>query len=340
MTFDIFENSAFSLSSLTESLVHAEHKPTLLTDLNVFQPKPIATTTIQVEEKDGALSLIEFSERGAPIGDKADSKRKLRNFNTYRIAKGATITAAEVQNIRAFGTESELLTAQKLIAEINQGLVDDVDLTKEFHRLAAVQGKLLDADGSVVEDYYTAFGVTANADISISMGGTYAAMKTKFNEMIRSMMKESRGSWINGRTGVVALCGHEFFDAFVTSSAIASTYLNQVQANELRGEYAMPYDMVKIFGITFIDYRGTDDGSTVSIAADEAAVFPVGGNGIFVEYQSCGESLEVANTMGKPMYAHIVRDVQRNFWIRPEVMAYGNTLCLRPKMLNTLKKAA
>lgn len=339
MTFDIFENSAFSLSSLTESLVHADHKPTLLGDLKVFQQKSIATTTIQVEEKDGALSLIEFSQRGAPIGDKGDAKRKMRNFNTYRIAKGATITASEIQNVRAFGTESELLTAQKLIADTNQGLVDDVDLTKEFHRLAAVQGKLLDSDGSVVEDYYTAFGVTANADITIDAGGTLSAMKIKFNTMIRDMMKQSKGAWVDGRTGVVALCGDEFFDSFVSSSAVASTYLNQLAANELRGDFAMPYDMVKIFGITFINYRGTDDGTTVSIATDEAAVFPVGGNGIFMEYNSCGESLEVANTMGKPMYAHLVRDVQRNFWIRPEVMAYGNTLCLRPKMLNTLKLA-
>lgn len=340
MTFDIFNDDAFSLSSLTDSLVNAEHKPTLLTDLNVFQTKAISTTTIQVEEVNGALSLIGFSERGAPIAEGSGDKRKMRNFNTYRIAKGSTITASEFQNVRAFGTESELLTAQKVIADRNQSLVDDVNMTKEFHRLAAVQGKLLDSDGSVVEDYYTAFGVTANADITVSMGGTYGSMKTQFNTMIRSMMAESKGSWISGRTGVVALCGHEFFDKFVTSSAIAQTYLNQVQANELRGEYAMPYDMVKVFGITFIDYRGTDDGTTVSIAADEAAVFPVGGNGIFMEYQAPGEDLAVANTMGRPMYANLVRDVQRNFWVRPEVYAYGNTLCLRPKMLNTLKVGA
>jgi hypothetical protein len=41
--------------------------------------------------------------------------------------------------------------------------------TQEFHRLAAVQGKLLDTDGSVKFDWFAEFGITANPTVAFNL---------------------------------------------------------------------------------------------------------------------------------------------------------------------------
>lgn len=55
-----------------------------------------------IEEKGGVLSLIKTSLRGAPIEEGKGESRRMRHFDTLRVARGKTLYASSVQNIRAF----------------------------------------------------------------------------------------------------------------------------------------------------------------------------------------------------------------------------------------------
>lgn len=71
------------------------------------------------------------------------------------------------------------------------------------------------------------------------------------------MKRRAQGAWVEGRTRPVGLCGDAFFDALISCGPVRSTYLNWVQAQELRQNLA--FDVFNWGGIDWVNYRGSDD---------------------------------------------------------------------------------
>jgi hypothetical protein len=90
--------------------------------------------------------------------------------------------------------------------------------------------------------------------------------------------------------------------------------------------------------ILFVNYRGTDDKSTVAIKSDECQFFPVGAPDAFRAGFSPAEFLPFVNTPGQEVYAMVVPDLQRQAWVRPEVYSYPLFMCTRPGMLLRAKR--
>lgn len=74
MNLDIFQSDGFSLIELTHALERVPHTPQLLGQLGIFTPKPIRTVGFSVEIKDGTVSLIQSSPRGAALEQAAASR--------------------------------------------------------------------------------------------------------------------------------------------------------------------------------------------------------------------------------------------------------------------------
>jgi hypothetical protein len=341
---DIFNNNAFSMTSITEALNNVPFQPTRLGDLNIFLPKPVRTTSVSVEEKNGTLSLISTSPRGAPLDEKARDKRKIRDFRTVRIAKHDRLTADEIQGIRAFGSESELM---QVVDEVNirmngpSGLMRDVELTWENMRLGAVQGIVVDADGTtVINDWFDEFGINQAAEINFDLTAASpadGAVRKKCTQVVRQMMKAASGAWIPGRTQVHALCGDAYWDDLTANAEVRQTYLNTQQAVELRGGLA--YESFSYGGIVWENYRGTDDGSAVAIHTDKAKFFPVNSNAFQVAW-SPAETFDYVNTPGQSVYGMVLPDDKRNAFVDLEVYSYPLFMCVRPAMLQRAKRTA
>ena len=152
VSMDIFHSDAFSAIQLTAAVEKIPYRPALLGSLNLFEPDRIRVEWAVIEKRDGTLALIQTSERGAPLAEQAAIKRDIRSFRTVRLAKGDTIRASELQNIRAFGSETDLQTVQQEVAVRLARLRNDLELTLENHRLGAIQGIVLDADGNDAEE--------------------------------------------------------------------------------------------------------------------------------------------------------------------------------------------
>ena len=160
-TMDIFNNDAFSVTSLTGMIAKADYQPGLLGQLGIYTKEPVRTRNIFVDRVDGRLKLISTSADGAPPEPLEPDTRDAVSMRTTRLTKRFTLYAYELDGIRASGTESELESVQREYAKRSGRLRKDMELTHEFHRLGALQGKLLDADGTtVIRDYFAEFGVT------------------------------------------------------------------------------------------------------------------------------------------------------------------------------------
>ncbi len=342
---DIFRHNAFQMVELSVAIQNAPYVPQYLGGLGIFTPKRVRTATISVEDKGGVLSLIQTSERGAPIEQAKGEKRTMRDFRSVRIARGKTLNAAEIDGIRAFGTDSELLAVQKEVGDImngKTGLRAAVELTHENMRLGAVQGRVLDADGSELFNWFDAFGIAQPAEINFDFANATAEggeIRKKCNQIIRNMVKASAGAWINGQTFVVGLCGDNFFDDLTQNKETRGTYLNQQEAGDLRNSVGQAYGSFTYGNILFVNYRGTDDGSTVAVGTDKCRFFPVGAPDAFISGFSPAEFLPFVNTPGQDVYAMVVPDNERQAWVKPEVYSYPLMMCTRPAMLQRAKRA-
>jgi hypothetical protein len=340
---DIFNAPHFSMLELTAAVEQVPHQPSLLGTLNLFAVDRVRTETVAVEERSGVLNLIQTSPRGAPLDERTTEKRKIRDFRTVRIAKGDTVNASEIQNIRSFGSSTELMQVQdEIMRRLGgpTGLLREVELTWENMRLGAVQGIVTDADGSELFNWFTEMGVSQAAELDFDLDNAApasGAVRVMCNKVVRQMQRAAAGAWVPGQTGIMGLCGDAFWDDLTAHSEVRSTYLNTQEAADLRNNN-LPFESFRYGGIQWVNYRGMDDGSAVSIHTDKAKFFPVNAPGAFRVAFSPAETFEYVNTPGLDVYAMIVRDLHRNMWARPEVYSYPLFMCTRPAMLQRAKR--
>jgi len=350
MHMNTFNHDAFSTVMMTEVMEDYDFKPDLVGSLGLFEEVPISTTSVSVERRGNNLSIIKASPRGAPLDEGGRDERKIYLFDTVRIAKGDTIHAAEIQNMRAFGRESELETAIGFISRRQDRLIREIELTWENMMLGAVQGAVLDADGSVIVDWFAEWEITPPANINFKLNVEDTNIEGICRGIIRDMQVKSKGAFRAG-SHVIALCGDEFFDGLTHHKSVRETYLNTINAQNLNQAFGVAtqsalqtgsFANFAYGGITFINYRGVDNYDekaakgtqrAIGIKPKEAQFLPVNTEGVFQKAFAPLESFDFANTLGRPLYSMLIRDEERNFWIRPEVYSYPLFICTRPELL-------
>ena len=244
----------------------------------------------------------------------------------------ARITPSELQNIRAFGS-NDLKTLQLELARRMMKLKQDFELTKEYWALAMIQGKVLDADGTVLYDWSTEFSRAQPAEVAFNFSATTSNgnVRAACNFVNRTILRNLKGLGGN-QVSVYAACGDAFWDALTTSAEVRATYLNWAAAADLRGDVGKTFSAFRYGDILFFNYRGTDDNSTVAVQTDKAKFFPVGA-GIFQWALSPGEQFEFVNTLGQETYSWMVIDPLRNMWADVEVATYPLPVCVAPDAL-------
>lgn len=343
-SLDIFNRDIFSEIALTTAVEKYPYLPTGIGELGIFEDDPIRTTAMAVEQRQGKLVLIPFSERGQAGKQRETEKRQARYFKVPRLMHADTITAQEIQNIREFGTESVLQQVETEVARRLSGptgLTSNMEFTWEFHRLAAINGQLLDADGSVKYDWFQEFGIKRPNAITFKLGlnadGTAVApnsVRPLCNNIVRTMARNSQGAFLP-TTQVYALCGDEFWDLLTNHPDVIKTYYNWAAAEELRKGQA--FQAMKFGGINWFNYRGSDDATTIAVPTDQVRFFPVGAPGVFKRALAPGETFTWANTPGKQMYVLPIPDRDRNMFWTMEVYSYPLHICTRPEVLQNGK---
>lgn len=339
---DVFEQKAFTLVEMSDAFKESEYLPQELN--GDFEIRSVSTEKVAIERKKNVLTLIPTSERGSPLDEKTGEKRDIRDFRTARLAKGSTIHATEIANVRAFGSMTEAEQIGNLVDERVMELDDDLELSFEKCRLGAIQGKMINpATGETIYDWFAEWNVTKPATINFDLDAASpasGALMKKCTAMVRAIIKESKGAVTPG-TQIKAKVGSAFWDSLVSHPDVEKTYLNWQAAQDLRGDLQQPFGSFKFGGINWSEYRGTDDDTKVAIAPDNAHFYPVGVKGNLVHAQSpSDEHMEFVNTPGMRKYALLEQDPATNKkWVRPEIYAYPLFYVSRPLTLRSGKRA-
>jgi hypothetical protein len=342
---DAFRADAFSAVSLTQAVDKLGFVPQYLGQIpGLFVPAPVRTTAVWIEERSNAPALIQTSPRSAPPDTKGAEQRSARAFNTKALGKGSRIMADELQNIRAFGSETEMKTLMSELARRQVLIKNDIELTMENWRLSCIQGVLKDADATTIYDWNAEFGQAQAAEVNWDLQNASpasGALRLLCNTTVRHMTRKLLGVGGNS-TRIMAACGDKFWDAFTAHPEVRQTYLNWMAAADLRTGNA--WETFDFGNITWFNYRSTDDGDTtdtpvVGIPSTRAKFFPVGA-GIFQMAYAPAPRMEFVNTLGLPTYSWVVTDDKRDMWADCETFSYPLAVCTMPGALQSGKRAS
>lgn len=331
-TLDIFNDDAFSLSSLT-ARVNTEigYVPHQIGSSGLFEEDGVNTLSVMVEERGGNLSLIEPSPRGGPGETTGSDKDKLRSFVIPHIQRDDAVMADEVQGRRRFGTESDVETVQNVVDRKAARHFRAIDMTVEHFRVGALKGKVLTKSGATLYNLFTEFEIAEPAafDFALTTAGT--KLRSKCFDLVRSIEDELDESYDH----IHAFVGDDFWKSFIEHASVKETYLNTQQANELRG--SLVTDKFEFGGIIWERYRTGKKGTAANagagfIAADEARFAPVGVPELFITRFGPADYEETVNTDGLPRYANqyaMPNGKGRNM----EFQSNPLCLCTRPGVL-------
>lgn len=324
---DILNDDAFSMTSLSAAISTKNYKPGKIGKMGLFEEDGITTTTAVIEVENDVLSVVDVKPRGSSGSALPRKGRKVVPFAVPHLPQNETILADSIQNARAFGSETQVETVQGMIIDQLGRMAQRNEFTIESHRVAAIQGKYMDAGGSL-QSIYTAFGVTESA-VPMALTVADTKLRAKCAQVI-DLVEDALGG-LSYET-IHVMCGKDFWNDLIEHPAVKETYLSSVHAAELRGDSRQTFEFG---GLVWERYNGT---SEVKIEAVEARAFPTGVMDFFITRFSPADYAETVNTKGLPYYGKVER---MKFDKGAELEAQSNplNLCTRPKALIKLKRA-
>lgn len=296
-TLDIFNDDAFSVSQLTQTITDIPRVPTRIGDSGLFTEDGINTVTFMIERQGSSLKLVPAAPRGG-VGEPVQmGPRSMIPLSTVHLPQTGSVMADEVQGVRAFGSETEVDAVSTLVRKKLKKMKAQLDLTMEYHRIGAIKGIVMDADGtSPLLNVYDAFGMTQQTHFMV-LGTAGTKVKQKCIEIKRKIQAKLGG---RSYTRIRVLCSESFFDDLVGHATVEKAYElfnanSHARTDQSEGDF-------EFAGVVFEVYSG-GVGTTQFIADGEAYAYPEGVSELFVTNFAPADYMETVNTNGLPYYA-------------------------------------
>lgn len=321
-SLDIFNDDAFSLQSLTAAISETPYVPGRLGALGLFDNEGINTTSLSIEKDGATLALVPAADRGAPGVQVGGDVRKMVPFNTLHLPQSSTIMADEIQNLRAFGSESEVEAVANYVAKRQAKHRQQLDATHEHLKIGAVKGILMDSDGATpLLNTFNSFGI-AQTTHSLVLGTAGTKVRSKVLEVLDKIEDKLGGLSF---TGARAVLGRSMFKKFIDHDSVREAYQRWQDGAGLRDDVRGGFEFA---GVVWEQYRG-QVGSTKFVADDEGYVIPEGVPDLFIGRFAPANYMETVGTNGLPYYTKI-EPLRMNKGVELESQSNPLFLCTRP----------
>lgn len=342
---DIFNQDAFSVVTMTDALQEVKYKPTYITSLGLFSSESIDTLSIAIEKQDDeSLILVPASPRGSPGATSGSTRPNLRNLRVPHYQVDDAIMADRVQGARAFGEERAVMSLQNFIAGRARKARQSFELTAEYQKLALItQGKLLDADGSTLYNYYTEMSESQASEIDLDLDNASPAkgvLRSACEDIQEAIATELDGIPYDG---ILAICGKnawkdltkhkEVYDIYIGWSGATSLQKSTVGSNNVSAVSGI-WSSMEVFDIRWVRYRG---GQSVNVDDDKIYFVPFGVPDLFKSVYAPADYIETVNTNGQELYAKqwvMPNGKGVNLEFQTNVLHY----CTRPRVLRRARR--
>lgn len=334
-SLDIFNDDAFAVSALTQTITDVPRTPTKLGDMGLFNQYGIPSLTMMIERQGASLKLVPTAPRGGVREPVSLGRRNLIPIAASHLPQSASVLADEVQGIRAFGSETEVEAVTPLVKRKLALMKGNLDLTLEYHRVGALKGQVLDADGSsVIMDVYDTFGMTQEVQFfNVATVNSGADLKAASRALKRKIQAKLGG---RSMSGIRAIVSEGFFDKFTGNNDMKEAWKlwqNGQYSRELQDEESFTF-----LGVTYTVYSG-GVGETDFIPDGKGYAFPMGVPNMFQQAFAPADYMETVNTNGLPYYAKQER-MKFNKGVEMESQSNPITFNALPELVIELDVAA
>ena len=322
----------FSLETLTAAVNTGTYRPGQISASGIFDEDSVTTIHVSVELRDGKLSLVEPSARGANGETTDDEDRTKVPFAVDHYQRNDSIAADEVQGVRAFGTENEAEQLETRVASKARRHAGDLTMTLEHQRVGAIKGIVTSKSGKTLHNLYTVFGIAVPAAVSLELDNE----ATKVSDLWQDVLYGIEDDLDEPYDGLHVFTGRSFHKAMWLHKTVRETFLFGSAAGVLRQDVP---DVFEFGGATWERYRtgakATADLGSPYIAHDRARVVPKGVPDLFITRFAPADYNETVNTPGLPFYSRAI-EKRNGKGYDLEVQMNAISLCTRPQVLREL----
>lgn len=290
----------FTVATLTKAINTLPKPSTVLGDSKLFKAESTKHLHVVVESINGRLVLVENTNRRDDPKAMDSKKRVRRVFEIPHLPKRDVLHPDDLQ-VASFGESTEIEEQSKVINDKLQGLKNDITATIEYHRVGAINGLVLDADGTtVIHNLYDVFKVKEKT-VALDLNDPNADVRKSILEAKRHAQKQLGGAVIKDWA---CYCSSEFFDALTAHPNVQKAYVNYQEASDrLGGDNRNGFEFA---GVRFIEYNVevlSSHGKEIRYIAENTGRLVPFADGLFKEIYAPANYNEATGTLGKEMYA-------------------------------------
>ena len=298
--------------------------------------------------------IPQTSRRGKPHSKGKDRQSAMFSLALPYFSYQEYITPSDIQGQRKLGTPDSAQDLASAIAIKLEDMRDNVDQTKEFMKICALQGITVDPEYNVIANMFTEFGLdAANFDVDWDLSDPAFDVDGAIRNLRRAVSKNVKAG---GRVGNVhMIVTPEFFDALVKHPKIREAYLHysaNPQSDVVRGNLQQftDFGVVDTFvhqGFQFVSYepeftlpsgdtvRGFGEaGRDLGRGAETASMGLVMVDGVrdlYRSYYGPSNTLSGANQIGQEQFVYQWNDTKDKF-VEMELEMSPLYVCMKPQV--------
>lgn len=328
----------FTESALTQWINMIPIEYNFISQLKLFEPIPVNTSTVTVEAHDFQNQLVIAQLRGEKsefLREKLYENMQRVTMEIPRLAVDDSITPRDVQDRSSLGLTARrgnntLATVNEIMQLRMQRAKQNIMTTAEYFKMGALQGQILNTNGNLLYDLFDKFNRNQTT-INFDLANNLTKVREKCNEVTRTMDIALNGASL---TGYMCIASDTFFDSFTEHDSVKEAYAGyQAADTRLGGDVRRSF---RFAGIELVNYnpivKGPNETNVTFLTEGEAIFFPIGTKGIFQYIIGPADTFETVNTLGQEFYARswVSDDGQKRF-----IHSESNVLpiCANPSVL-------
>ena len=274
--------------------------------LGLFEDFYGETTTVEIERITQDYDVLEASQRGGDRNYAGEEKSQIEAFRIPFFTSDKVIKAKEVQDFREYATAAEGSSVETRVDRALARILLNHDFLKRKAMYACLKGSTY-AEGlagtQYVKDLATVWGVTGDVftggiDFTDPTADPALYVEKNCREHIINQAQNNAEVY-----SVVALCGSGFFNSLTHNPFVQAAFSAYSSDQEVLRKRLGRNGQEDTVGREFF-YKGVTYLEDVSgeIARDEAYVFPVGIQDMFMTHYAPSDTIEGANDIAEASY--------------------------------------
>lgn len=329
--YDLASLFPYTATQLTEQIDVIPNLYGLVGELGLFPPEGSASRIVELRYDNHVLRVLPAKSRGTPSTPAQSRTAKSIFVEIPHFPEKDLITPEDIQDILIqIGMTKRPATVQEEVAKRLIDIKLTHDVTKEWLKASALQGKILDGNSETVLDIYDAFGLSAATyTFDFLLGTDSTDVLGKIAAVWQSITSNLNGEVM---TGIECIVDPVFFQALITHKTVLAYYQQAEQALAL-ANLIREQSTGQMWGrkfrhgqVLFREYYGTAPvkasptaavASTPFWASKTGTAFPVGTSKMFRTYNAPAHDLRFVNTLGSEVY------------VSPKILDHGEGIELK-----------